>query len=122
MKERARCGPGPPLLFAVLAVVRVSGDKTEWSTQADPKLSWLSLESALGAIAGAPSRLPECTSPMTRSPEPVAVEGSVADQHLVSRDEGKARFQGASFAIRRPNERRRAPPCTALASAPPHPG
>ena len=97
MKERVRSGPGPPHMFAMLAFVC-------WgirSAQTDSVLSWLSLGVALGATAGASSLLRHCTSSMARPPEPAAVGGSVAGQHPVSRDEDKARFQEAAFAIRR---------------------
>lgn len=154
MKERARCGPGPPLLLAALTYVRArrgcqdkvaalvcgsfallgsfpTADHIQrsrrlwqlvWSTQTEKMKSWHSLDDVLGAAAGAPSSLLECTSPMTWPSEPAAVEEGSARHYLVSRGEGKARFQEVPFAIPSSRGKERAPPCTAEANAPPQPG
>lgn len=120
MRERVRCGPGPPFAIVMLAFVRARWSSA-CSAQADSVLSWLSLGVALGAAAGAPSILLECTSPMTRPPRSVVQDGS-AGRHPVSRDEGQARFQEAAFAIRGSRGKECAPTCSAESSAPPHPG
>lgn len=143
MQERVRCGPGPPkaqgsqnqvavmvlcgsfaLLESFLAVDHRPHSRRQnsvRSTQAERTQSWRSLHTTLGAPAGAPSILPECTSPMTWPPRSVVQDGS-AGHHLVSRDEGQARFQEAPFAIRSERGKERAPSCSAESSAPPHPG